>query len=649
LDARYSHLYPQHIRNNTHNPDKYAVMMGISRQRVLLGCLMSLLAAGFATGVLYTCWGIVSGAPFIVILPAVFISAWVGGFLPGLLATAGSLIGFNAIMIIMPGETYNWSQGGYILALFVMVSVAISYLQHERLRFQCDLENTNKLLDTVLTNIADAVTAQHRSGELIFANPAAVELLGYDSHDTLMRASAHELSTRYDFSDEYGRPIPLTELPNFKAVTSRNVQVGTFLMTDEARNFSRWIRLKTVPLNADGPFLPHMVNVFQDVTEQRQKDAKLAELNMRLDTQRTRLENTLQNLPGIVWEGTGYGKNIEFVSDYAMQLLGYSKKEWLTVPDFWRKVVIHPDDWYHVAKTVIGFARQGQAGMVEFRCIAKDQRVIPVQAHLSLFPCDVGRQMGAICGVLIDITEQKRAEVALRRSNEDLQQFAYVASHDLREPLRMVNSYMQLIERRYYEQLDEDGREFLRYAVDGGQRMKMLIDDLLDFSQLEKKIRSSAQVSTEQVVEGVLAGLSGMIAGSNAEVRRDPLPDIIGDDRLLAQLFQNLIINALKFHAPGRPPHVRISATTTVTGNMVRFAVADNGIGIDENHSDTVFQMFQRLHTVDEYDGTGMGLAICKKVVQRYGGEIWFESRPNCGTIFYLTLPAAAQKLLEAQ
>jgi PAS domain S-box-containing protein len=224
----------------------------------------------------------------------------------------------------------------------------------------------------------------------------------------------------------------------------------------------------------------------------------------------------------------------------------------------------------------------------------------------------------------------------LRRSNAELEQFAYVASHDLQEPLRMVASYVQLLQRRYKGRLDDDADEFIGFAVDGANRMQSLIRDLLSYSGLGRRPRPFEPVDTAEVIDSVLQVIGVTIEETGAEIRHGHLPTVPGDLTQLTQLFQNLIGNALKYRGD-EPPVVQIAAER-VSGAWW-FSIADNGIGIDPAQCDRIFDMFQRLHGRDEYSGTGIGLAICKRVVDLHGGDIWVEPGPDGGSIFRFTLP----------
>jgi signal transduction histidine kinase len=224
----------------------------------------------------------------------------------------------------------------------------------------------------------------------------------------------------------------------------------------------------------------------------------------------------------------------------------------------------------------------------------------------------------------------------LERSNAELERFAYVASHDLQEPLRMVTSYLQLLERRYKDKLDGDALEFINYAVDGSNRMKTLISDLLAYSRVGTRGKEFTLIDCEDVLGRVLNTLQVSIEENKAKVTHDPLPKVMADDAQLESLFQNLIGNAIKFHSQKQPRiHVGVKKDEK---NWV-FSVSDNGIGIDPQFFERLFIIFQRLHNREDYPGTGIGLAISKRIVERHGGRIWIESQPKKGSTFFFTLP----------
>ncbi|NYB27868.1 MAG: PAS domain S-box protein [Methanobacteriaceae archaeon] len=224
----------------------------------------------------------------------------------------------------------------------------------------------------------------------------------------------------------------------------------------------------------------------------------------------------------------------------------------------------------------------------------------------------------------------------LRNSNKELEQFAYVASHDLQEPLRMVASFTQLLERRYKGQMDEDADEFIEFIVEGANRMKDLINDLLAFSRLNTEAKEFEKILMKLTLYDVLTNLKPTIKENNARITHDPLPTIKGEPSQINQLLQNLIANGIKFHG-NKPPKIHISAQEFEKEWL--FSVTDNGIGIDPDYQTQIFNIFKRLHTKEEYPGTGIGLAICKRIVERHGGSIWVESEEGKGSTFYFTIP----------
>ena len=285
-------------------------------------------------------------------------------------------------------------------------------------------------------------------------------------------------------------------------------------------------------------------------------------------------------------------------------------------------------------------AREGYAlGAVDY-IYTPDPEVLraKVKVFVELFQKtqEITRQAAAIRQLNAEL-EQRVAErtAALQRSNEALQQFVYVASHDLQEPLRTIAAYVKLLARRYHGKLDTEAEEFIDFAVDGAERMQQLIQGLLAYSRVESQELAYTSTDCESVLAGILRDLRRAIQESDAEITHDPLPTVAADAQQLGLVLQNLIGNAIKFRSSERP-HIHVSAEQD--GRQWRFAVRDNGIGLDPRHAERIFHIFQRLHTRQEYPGTGIGLAICKKVVERHGGRMWVESAPGQGATFFFTI-----------
>ncbi len=436
----------------------------------------------------------------------------------------------------------------------------------------------------------------------------------------------------------------------------------------------------------DTPELERSITIavarFNDLQEVRRLNAELEEEI----AERRRVENALRRSEMILSEAERIAHlgswewdiaNDEFtMSEEWQRIHGYDKAR-LSRDEL--LPIAHPNDLPAIEQALQNMMEAGAPYDIEHRIIRQDNGEPRfVRAYGEVVRDDAGQIIKAY-GATQDITERKRLEEErecyaedLQRSNDDLQQFAYIVSHDLKEPLRMVKSYLGLLERRYKDKLDESANDFIFFAVDGAERMEKLIKGLLDYSRVGTRGKEPAPVDCEQVLRNALMNLRFRIEDCNATVTHDPLPMICADATQLNQLFQNLIGNALKF-CDEKPPRIHISANpvspfpsspqrgegeesslsgSTPSGRLRAgaggegewlFAVCDNGIGIAEKDYDRVFGVFQRLHGRDKYEGTGIGLAICKKIVTRHSGRIWVESEVGKGTTFYFTLPECAE------
>lgn len=332
-------------------------------------------------------------------------------------------------------------------------------------------------------------------------------------------------------------------------------------------------------------------------------------------------------------------QRITLVNKRAEELFGYRREELVGQP----LELLLPERYRSAHRALIaehqltGVVRPLSVGR-DFTGRRKDGTELPLEIGLNPLPMPDGVYTLASA---TDVTARRRAEDELRRSNAELEQFAYVASHDLQEPLRMVASFTELLGQRYRGQLDEKADKYIHFAVDGARRMQRLVADLLAYSRVGSQGKPLAPVSSEAVLRRVLAILGATIQSAGATVDAGPLPVVLADEGQLQQLFQNLVGNALKFRRDC-PPHVRIAAQPV--GDRWEFTVADNGIGIELQYADRIFQMFQRLHDRGAYEGSGIGLSIAKRILERHGGRIWLESELGVGTTFHFTLPAVPQE-----
>jgi PAS domain S-box-containing protein len=285
----------------------------------------------------------------------------------------------------------------------------------------------------------------------------------------------------------------------------------------------------------------------------------------------------------------------------------------------------------------------------ELKHTRADGTQLIVSSQWVLQNSSFGQKVLEIC---TDITRLKDTEESLRRtteelkrSNEDLESFAYISSHDLQEPLRGINGFLTLLQQRYADQLDSKAQGYIGYAVDGATRMSHLINDLLQYSRVGRGERQFQLIDSAEVLAGALANLHSTVEEANAEITYDSLPVVMGDPNLLIQLFQNVIGNAVKFRSPDGPCKIHIGCKRN--GPYWEFSVTDNGIGIESEYFDRIFVIFRRLHTRQKYEGTGIGLALCKRIVERHGGRIWVESKPGEGSTFLFELsPGIPDNLL---
>jgi PAS domain S-box-containing protein len=382
--------------------------------------------------------------------------------------------------------------------------------------------------------------------------------------------------------------------------------------------------------------------------ELQRTNAELMQMTIDLEdrvAQRTESEERFRNLAetasDAILSADSHGQIVYF-NPAAERIFSYSSTEIIGQP----LTLLMPERFYDPHRQGLDrFLRTGEARLIgktiEVAARRKNGSEFPIELALSSWKTREGTFFTAI---LSDITERKQAEqhlvqmvVELKRSNDELQQFAYVASHDLQEPLRMVASYTQLLAHRYKGRLDTDADEFIGYAVDGSNRMQRLIQDLLAYSRAGTKGKALREISSENALKDALTDLRATIEESGAVVTHDSLPAITMDGTLLAQVFQNLVGNAIKYRS-AEAPHVHVSATEN-GGHEWIFSVRDNGLGIDPQYFERIFVLFQRLHGQTQFKGTGIGLAICKKMLERLGGRIWVESQPEKGSTFYFALP----------
>jgi PAS domain S-box-containing protein len=395
----------------------------------------------------------------------------------------------------------------------------------------------------------------------------------------------------------------------------------------------RWMRLLGGGVLDEGGRLVRILGAYMDITDQKRAEEALRER-----------EQTLQGIFRAAPVGIGMvsDRTITMFNDQLCRMTGYARDELIGQ----NARLFYPDDeaYAYVGREKYAQIAETGTGVVETQWQRRDGSVVDIL--LSSSPVDLSRPYENVIFNALDISKLRESERALasymddlKRSNEELQRFAYVASHDLQEPLRSIVSFSQLLERRYKGQLDQDADEFIAFIIEGGNRMQRLIEDLLQLSRVETTAKPLVPTDAGEVVSDALRLMETSIREAGATVSVGELPTVRADAAQLARVVTNLVGSALKYRRPDVPPEVRISAERA--GAFWRFAVKDNGIGIENEYFDRIFIIFQRLHTRDEYEGTGIGLAVARKIVDRHGGKVWVESMPGEGSTFSFTLPAA--------
>jgi PAS domain S-box-containing protein len=494
------------------------------------------------------------------------------------------------------------------------------------------LDRAEAKFTSVFRACPDVITiTAYASGRYMEVNDAFVRITGYDKAEVIGRTSA--------------------EIGIWETIEERHRVLNALVDSPRLENFEVRIRLKggeiiDALLSAERVTLggeDSLIIVARDISDRKRVEQALANSEARF-----RLATEASN-DGL-WDWDIPNDSAYFSPAY-LRMLGYGPDELPMTGQTWLSL-IHPDDRQRaLAANQACIDNERESFAVEFRMKAKDGSWKWILGRGQAFwRGEDGRALRMI-GTHVDITERKDAEIRnnaaniklaeqarqLEHSNAALEQFAYVASHDLREPLRMISSYIALLARRYGASLDSDGREFLEFARDGAQRMDRMVLDLLEYSRVGRIGAPLAPVALTEVVGTAIGNLRLTIEDNAADIAvPDDLPTLNGSRDELVRLFQNLVGNALKYRHSERAPRIALGVEAGA-GEWV-FSVADNGIGIGAQYFDRIFDIFQRLHTRDQYDGTGIGLAICRKIVEHHGGRIWVESTLGEGATFLFTL-----------
>jgi PAS domain S-box-containing protein len=537
--------------------------------------------------------------------------------------------GFAILIQIILGafwETKTVLIFGSVLAA-VLVGVAVWKFQRDSSGNEVANEGLRKCEEKyrmLLDEVQDyAIFMLDPNGMVISWNAGAERIKGYRSDQII----GHHFSCYFSAEDiERGKP---EEILRTTASSGRYEYQGMRVR----ENGSRFLATVTfIAVRDSTGYLQGFYEISRDLSETKESGAKYRGL--------------LEAAPDAMVV-VNQGGEIVLLNVQAENQFGYQRAELVgqpvttIIPTGFAERLIADD----LRSATEALAQQIGTG-IELTGRRKDGSEFPIEIMLSPLESAEGILVTA---AIRDISKRKKSEEQLvntvgelKRSNDELQEFAYVASHDLQEPLRMVASYTQLLGQRYKGRLDSDADEFIAYAVDGSNRMQRLIQDLLAYSRAGTNGSALLEISSANALKEALTNLRGTIENSSAIVTHDPLPPITTDSTQLAQIFQNLVGNAIKYRS-AEIPHVHVSATKNGGGEWI-FSVRDNGMGIDSLYFDKIFVLFQRLHGQKEFKGTGIGLAICKKIIERLGGRIWVESKPGEGSTFYFALPERGGK-----
>jgi len=481
------------------------------------------------------------------------------------------------------------------------------------------IRRTEEKFQGLLESAPDAIVIADTEGRVTLVNSQTEKLFGYPREELLGKPVETLIPARYRNTHPGNRANFLTK-PHIRHM---GASLELYGLHRDGHEFP--IEINLSPIEAEDGLL--VISDIRDISNRK-----------RMETLTGRLGRILDRSSNEIYVFDAESLHFIQVNQGAQQNLGYTMEELEQLTPLDLKPEFSKDKF----DRLIGPLRTAEKDQVIFETIhqRKDGTTYPVEVRLQLSRQE---KPAVFVAVIQDISERRQTERTLKkhaeeleRSNTELERFAYVASHDLQEPLRMVASYVQLLQRRYQGKLDKDADEFIAYAVDGASQMKLLINDLLAYSRVGSNSKSFETVNIETTLEKALTNLEVAINESNAEITHGPLPTVFADDGQLTLLFQNLIGNAIKFHSKN-PPRIQVSAEQDSKGWV--FSIQDNGIGIDPEYAERIFIIFQRLHTREDYPGTGIGLAICKKIVECHGGRIWVESVPGKDTKFYFTLP----------
>jgi PAS domain S-box-containing protein len=479
-------------------------------------------------------------------------------------------------------------------------------------------ETASLLLSAIVDSSDDAIISKDLNGYITSWNKSAERLFGYTAAEAIGKSVAELLIPADRQQEEPGILARLRRgdrVDHFETVRRR--KDGTLLD----------ISLTISPVKDSQGRIIGASKIARDITDRKRAEADL------LASER-KFRQLADAMPQIVWTAQPDGR-VDYYNERWYEFTAFSRENF--GDESWL-LIVHPEDRKSCYEAWYESVRSGNPYGTQYRFWDRQEKRWRWFMGRALPIHDPNGQIVKWFGSCTDIDEQKRVEDELRRVNQDLEQFAYSASHDLQEPLRSVKIYSELLVKRYGDKLDGQAFEFIDYLRTGASRMEMLVRDLLAYTQIAKLSPADEAADANQALAVALANLGGAIEESRATVTSDPLPPVTIHTPHLTQLFQNLIGNAIKYRTPERAPAVHLSSECR-DGSWV-FSVRDNGIGVDPAYKEHIFGLFKRLHSNEEYSGTGIGLALCHRIVDRYRGRIWVESEPGRGSTFFFSIPA---------
>ncbi len=497
---------------------------------------------------------------------------------------------------------------------------------------QRELQEKTELLDSILKNIADGVVVADDKGQFLLFNPAAEKISGRPGEN----ATPGQWTEQFGIFLPDGKTgFPEKENPLAKAVQGEETNNVEMFLRNAGHPEGILVSASGRPLKDEKGRKRGGVAIFRNITEQKKAEEQIKQANNFLNT-------VLENLPNMVF--------VKDAKDLRFVMFNKSGEELLGIP---RADLIGKNDYDFFPKAEADFfTSKDQKTIQEGKLLDIPEETIqtrhhgPRILHTKKIPVlDAAGVPRFLLGISEDITEQKKQEnlrvyaKALEASNKDLQDFIFVASHDLQEPLRKIQAFGNFLNDEEGKSLTETGKDYLKRIRDASLRMSTLLSDLLDLTRITTRAKPFIPVDLNEIVQEVLSDLEIRLEETKGKVEVEALPTLDADPAQMRQLFQNLIGNALKFHKPGETPLIHISAETNEAEESCRIQVKDNGIGFDAKYAEKIFNIFQRLHGQGQYPGTGIGLAICRKVAERHGGKIEAQSQEGAGALFTVTLP----------